>query len=61
MNQYTPIEKYPYKELNEKVNKSVYNELVNYAVNLGIKNAFIQEGETQKDSFIPDFNLDHIF
>lgn len=61
MNQYTPLENYPYKELNHKVGKKEYNELVNYAINLGIKNAFIQEGDTADDSFIPDFNLGHIF
>lgn len=61
MNQYTPIENHQYSELNHKVDKKEYNELINYAVQLGIQNAFIQEGDTQKDSFIPDFNLDHIF
>lgn len=60
MNQYTPIEKYIYEELNHKVLDSEYAEVVNYACDLGIKNAFIQEGETQEESFIPDFNLDHI-
>lgn len=61
MNQYTPLEKYRYKELNEKVDKNTYNQFINYAIDLGIKNAFIQEGDTVDESFIPDFNLDHIF
>ena len=56
MNQYTPIKKFDrFKELNNKVSDSDYDKLINYACDLGIKKAFIQEGETQKDSFIPDF------
>lgn len=60
MNQYTPVEKYIYEELNRKILDSEYEELVDYACDLGITNAFIQEGETQDESFIPDFNLEGI-
>ena len=57
MNQYTPVRKIDnYKELNDIVSDNEYNDLINYACDLGITNAFIQEGETQKESFIPDFN-----
>lgn len=55
MNQYTPVRKLEYDELNKIVTNSEYDELINYAYDLGIRNAFIQEGETQKESFIPDF------
>ena len=58
MNQYTPlfhIEKY--ENLNRKVNDSEYDEIINYACDLGVKHAFIQEGDTQKESFIPDFDI----
>ena len=56
MNQYTPIKKFDrFTELNNKVSDNDYNELVNYACDLGIEKAFIQEGETQSESFIPDF------
>ena len=56
MNQFTPIRKIDkYKELNETVNDFEYDELINYALDLGIEKAFIQEGETCKESFIPDF------
>ena len=58
MNQYTPlfhIEKY--KNLNRKVNDSEYDEIINYACDLGVKQAFIQEGNTQEESFIPDFDI----
>lgn len=56
MNQYTPIRKTKYKELNKTVTQEEYNELINYACDLGIKNAFIQEEGTQKESFIPQFD-----
>lgn len=57
MNQYTPVVKIDkYEELNNTVSESEYDELVNYACDLGIVNAFIQEGETCKESFIPDFS-----
>lgn len=57
MNQYTPVRKLEYNELNNKVKESDYDELINYAYDLGLRNAFIQEGETQDSSFIPDFNI----
>lgn len=56
MNQYTPlphVEKFP--EINRKVTEEEYNEVVDFAVVLGVENAFIQEGDTAKESFIPDF------
>ena len=30
--------------------------LINYAISLGLNNGFIQEGETAKESFIPEFD-----
>ena len=57
MNQYTPIimsDVYP--ELNRRITEEEYKELVDYAVELGVENGFIQEGETALESFIPEFN-----
>lgn len=56
MNQYTPMPgmKSP---LDRTVTNAEYSELVSYAERLGVVNAFIQEGGTQKESFIPDFEL----
>lgn len=57
MNQYTPVEvidKYP--NLNRKVSDEEYEDVIDFAVELGVKMAFIQEGETQDTSFIPDFD-----
>lgn len=56
MNQYTPIEKLKYDNLNRKVTDDEYDEVVNYAYDLGVRMAFMQEGETQSESFIPDFD-----
>ena len=60
MNQYTPVNKCRYSELNRKLYEEEYIEVVNYACSIGVKNAFIQEGETQKESFIPNFNLTNV-
>ena len=60
MNQYTPIDKYVYPELNRKISVEEYEELVDYAIETGVENGFIQEGETAKESFIPDFNCEGV-
>lgn len=61
MNQYTPFDRLKenpaYKELCRKVTKREYETVVDYAINLGITNAFIQEGDTARESFIPEFDL----
>ena len=56
MNQYTPMSGMR-SPLDRKVTNAEYSELVNYAERLGVVNAFIQEGGTQKESFIPDFEV----
>ena len=62
MNQYTPMEgigdKYP--EHNRKVRKKEYDRLVDYAIDIGVTNGFIQEGGTAKESFIPEFTEEGI-
>lgn len=55
MNQYTPIRKLKYIELNNKVKEEVYNEVIDYAWDIGVRNAFTQEEGTQSESFIPNF------
>ena len=58
MSQYTPFsdtaEKYP--EIGRTVTKRSYERLVDFALGLGVKNAYIQEGGTAKESFIPRFD-----
>jgi putative pyruvate formate lyase activating enzyme len=59
MNQYTPPKDFDlFPEINRRVTKREYERVVDYAINLGISNAFIQEGDTAKESFIPDFDDD---
>lgn len=60
MNQYTPLPqvKKDFPELNRKVTKKEYERLLSYALDLGVENAFIQEGETAKESFIPMFDYE---
>ena len=57
MNQYTPTELYKYSNLNRKLSDDEYSLVVNHAYDLGIRYCFIQEGDTQKDSFIPNFDI----
>ena len=57
MNQYTPMgtfERFPY--LNRKVTRREYERLISYALELGVEQAFIQEGDTAEESFIPPFD-----
>lgn len=59
MNQYTPpkdIAQQGFCELSRKVTKREYEKVVDDAIALGVTNAFIQEGETARESFIPDFD-----
>lgn len=61
MNQYTPINYNPkFPSLNNKIPEQEYNNIINFACDLGIKKAFIQEKGTCSLSFIPDFNTDNI-
>lgn len=69
MNQYTPssltnpgtskiMEKYP--ELKRKLTEREYEKAIDYALELGIERAYIQEGGTAGESFIPAFDLEGV-
>lgn len=60
MSQFTPIALKDYPEINRTVTKREYERLVNYAIEIGITNAFIQEGDVAKDSFIPAFDCEGV-
>lgn len=60
MSQFTPIALEDYPEINRTVTKREYERLVNYALEIGITNAFIQEGDVAKDSFIPAFDCEGV-
>lgn len=58
MSQYTPCtDLSAYPEINRTLTESEYDRVVDYACALGIKNAFIQEGSSASESFIPDFDF----
>lgn len=57
MSQYTPVPRVrEYPELNRRVTQAEYNSVVDFAAELGVVNAFVQEGEAASESFIPSFN-----
>lgn len=61
MNQYTPLQYFEnFPNLNSKVSDEEYQDIIDFAIDLGIKYAFIQEGETQSESFIPNFDCSDI-
>lgn len=74
MNQYTPVltslanasdefaiqtlAQYP--ELGTTVSSDEYEQLLDFADSIGIQDYFWQDGETCKESFIPDFGIDNL-
>ncbi len=58
MNQYTPMSgiEREFPELGRKVTRREYNRVVDYALELGFTNAYVQEGPTAEESFIPAFD-----
>ena len=65
MNQYTPGENAAEKfsavpELVRKVTRREYDRLIDHVLALGVTNAFVQEGETALESFIPAFDLEGV-
>ncbi|MBQ5313227.1 MAG: radical SAM protein [Oscillospiraceae bacterium] len=61
MSQYTPctdLQKYP--EINRKLTQEEYDDVIDFAVELGLENGFVQEGESASESFIPPFNLEGV-
>ncbi len=62
MNQYTPdpLLQGKYPEISKSVSEREYDELINYAVKIGLKNGFMQECGTVSESFIPQFDYEGI-
>ncbi len=58
MSQYTPLEHgKEVPELNRRVTEREYRKLVEYALELGIENGFLQDRDVAEESFIPPFDL----
>ena len=60
MSQFTQIALKAYPEINRTVTRREYERLIDYAIKIGITNAFIQEGDVAKDSFIPAFDCEGV-
>ncbi len=60
MNQYTPPNDIKSEELKDSIKERDYNEVIDYALNLGITNAYCQLDGTVSESFIPKFNLEGV-
>lgn len=57
MNQYTPPKNsLHYPVLNRKLKKSEYDSVVEFALSIGVENAYIQSSESASESFIPAFD-----
>lgn len=61
MSQYTPlVDKDKYKEIARKLYPAEYKRLVDYAIDIGIVNGFVQEGDVADESFIPEFDCEGV-
>ncbi len=58
MNQYTPLPqvKENYPEIGRRVTDREYKRMLDYAISIGVENAFVQVGKTAEESFIPAFD-----
>lgn len=57
MNQYTPMPAMKnHSVLGRKITETDYENLINFAIDTGVENGFVQEGETASESFIPAFD-----
>ena len=61
MNQYTPIFRADdFRKINRALTTFEYQSVVDHAINIGVKNCFIQVGKTADKNFIPNFNLSRV-
>ncbi len=57
MNQYTPLFRASqFKKINRRLTTFEYDSVVNFAVDIGIKNCYIQIGKTADEKFVPKFD-----
>ena len=57
MSQYTPVnENKEFPNLNKALSEKEYDEILDFCIDIGIEEAFIQDGEAASESFIPEFN-----
>ncbi len=58
MNQYTPYGNISeFRELNRRLTTAEYNKVVDYFLEIGLQNGFVQEKSSATKDFIPDFDM----
>ena len=58
MNQYTPYGHIAdFKELNRRLTTAEYHKVVDYFLDIGLENGFVQEKSSQRTEYIPDFDM----
>ena len=56
MGQYIPQDKaIEYEELNRKITKEEYDEVIDYFFEVGLENGFMQELDSASEEYIPEF------
>ncbi len=65
MSQYTPLSdtlpsEKEYDCLRRSLTKREYEKVINEVLNMGVTNAYFQEGRVNKESFIPEFNCEGV-
>ena len=57
MSQYTPVNvNKKFSNLNTVLSEKDYDEILDFCIDIGIKESFIQDGEAASESFIPNFD-----
>ena len=57
MNQYTPMYKAAeHKGMDRRLTTFEYESVVNHAIDLGITNCYVQDGQTASEKFVPTFD-----
>ena len=58
MSQYTPYGNIAeFKELNRRLTTAEYNKVIDFFLDIGLENGFVQEKSSAKTDFIPDFDM----
>lgn len=57
MSQYTPLKEHEYANLNRRLTKREYMKVVDFAIDEGLVNGFMQQMDVAKESFIPPFEI----
>lgn len=61
MCQYTPMGAAPnYPEINRTLNKSHYEALIDYAIEMGVEKGFFQDFDSASEKYTPNFDLEGI-